>query len=184
MAKNFSEDRVFWDGAYVSNTPLIEIIQAHKEYWHQENQEKIPDLEVYVINLYQSIQNTTEKAITDPDGIQSREMEIKLSDRTSMYLEMLSAIMDHSGLSNRLITTGQKNSRNESGFRKDLENLLEEETNTLEYGNLPRKFSDLLINSFKVSKIGYIERGIDESKILGEAFEFSKRTIGSLKERI
>ncbi len=134
-------------------------------------------------NLYPSSQNPTEKAITDPDGIQGRELEIKFSDKTSLYLEMLSVIMDHSELSNRSITIGLKNSKNESNFKKDIETLLEEEINTMEYGNLPRKFSDLLVNSFKVSKIGYIERGIDESKIFGEAFEFSRKTIDSIREK-
>ncbi len=26
-------ERYFWDGAYLSNTPLRELIQAHRDYW-------------------------------------------------------------------------------------------------------------------------------------------------------
>ena len=34
-------DRYFWDGAYLSNTPLRELLQAHRDYWYEEgNDEK------------------------------------------------------------------------------------------------------------------------------------------------
>src|SRR3954451_14586304 len=29
-------DRYFWDGAYLSNTPLRELLQAHRDYWYEE----------------------------------------------------------------------------------------------------------------------------------------------------
>lgn|SRR5215218_116082 len=29
------ETRYFWDGAYLSNTPLREVLQYHKDYWHK-----------------------------------------------------------------------------------------------------------------------------------------------------
>jgi NTE family protein len=29
------ETRYFWDGAYLSNTPLREVLQYHKHYWHK-----------------------------------------------------------------------------------------------------------------------------------------------------
>jgi len=85
-------------------------------------------------------------------------------------------------LSNRLSTIGLKNSRNESDFINDIKALLEEETTSLEYGNPSGRYSYLFLNYFKISKIGYIERDIDENKIFGEAFEFSRKTIDNLRE--
>lgn len=42
------ETRYFWDGAYLSNTPLREVLQYHKGYWHKlyGPDRDDPDLEV------------------------------------------------------------------------------------------------------------------------------------------
>lgn len=61
------QPRIFWDGAYLSNTPLREVIQAHQNYWKEMKIEEIPPLEIYIVNLYP----TTEKGFTsDADTIQ------------------------------------------------------------------------------------------------------------------
>ena len=39
--------RTFWDGGYLSNTPLREVIQAHRDYW-MDSKKIVPDLEVYI----------------------------------------------------------------------------------------------------------------------------------------
>ena len=70
--------RKFWDGGVLSNTPLRELIGKHKSFWHNEidkkklengmwktdkenlDDDKIPDLEVYIISLWSS------KEIRDP----------------------------------------------------------------------------------------------------------------------
>ena len=30
-----NEEHIFWDGGFRSNTPLREVIQAHRDYWHK-----------------------------------------------------------------------------------------------------------------------------------------------------
>jgi hypothetical protein len=42
------KDRYFWDGAYLSNTPLRELLQAHRDYWHKVRRTEVPDLEIYI----------------------------------------------------------------------------------------------------------------------------------------
>jgi NTE family protein len=59
--------RYFWDGQLLSNTPLRELIGEHKKYWESEldpkklesevltgeiHGQKVPDLEVYIANLW------------------------------------------------------------------------------------------------------------------------------------
>jgi NTE family protein len=47
--------RYFWDGGLLSNTPFRELLQAHEDYWvNVEKCDKIPDLEVYLVNLHPS----------------------------------------------------------------------------------------------------------------------------------
>lgn len=47
-----NHERIFWDGGYRSNTPLREVIQAHRDYWHkirkhtEEEEEEDKDKEV------------------------------------------------------------------------------------------------------------------------------------------
>src|SRR4051794_15352108 len=59
------EEYIFWDGGYRSNTPLRELIQAHTDYYwnktrdhkvlqHEEENEEVPDLEVYIADLWPS----------------------------------------------------------------------------------------------------------------------------------
>ena len=44
---------VFWDGGIASNTPLRELIQAHKDYWQDvKGVAKIPDLDVYIVDVW------------------------------------------------------------------------------------------------------------------------------------
>ena len=74
--------REFWDGGILSNTPIKELIQTHKEFWEnrigskelkdsilEEANLAVPDLEIYLINLWHS--NDT-SVPSDPDGITER----------------------------------------------------------------------------------------------------------------
>ncbi len=91
------EQRTFWDGAFLSNTPLRELLQKHKDFWtryfkandikydnigehesriYQDQSlgrssgiPKIPDLEVFIINLY---------PVMRPRMIPSQKIETKL----------------------------------------------------------------------------------------------------------
>ena len=59
--------RCFWDGGLLSNTPFRELIQAHEDYWvNVRHCDKIPDLEVYLVNLHPS---KIETIPIDHDGV-------------------------------------------------------------------------------------------------------------------
>ena len=47
--------RKFWDGGLLSNTPLRELLQSHREYWiNVENKDEAPDLDIYIVNVHPS----------------------------------------------------------------------------------------------------------------------------------
>jgi NTE family protein len=90
-------DRYFWDGAYLSNTPLKELIQLHREYWYEEgNEEKkhVPHLEVYIVNLYPTVEKENELP-ADADTIVDREMDIRFHDRTQNDIQVAQLISDY-----------------------------------------------------------------------------------------
>ena len=52
-----NDEHIFWDGGFRSNTPLREVIQVHRDYWHKEgigDENDVPDLEVYIVDLWPS----------------------------------------------------------------------------------------------------------------------------------
>ena len=105
-----NENRTYWDGGLLSNTPLRELLQCHKDYWlsyleeeEVEKQQKkklgtakynfdnhdeqtkiektVPDLEVYIIDLFPAVE--LDKQIPSyGDIIQDRINDIRFHDRT------------------------------------------------------------------------------------------------------
>jgi len=127
-------DRYFWDGAYLSNTPLRELIQAHRDYWYEEgNDEKkyVPHLELYIVNLYPTVEKENELP-QDADTIEDREMDIRFHDRTQYDIKVAQLISDYiilyGQVKNLAITHLEKLGPNKSKeFLDDLENILNTE---------------------------------------------------------
>jgi NTE family protein len=74
--------RKFWDGGLLSNTPIRELLEAHRDYWvNVENKEEAPDLEVYIINVHPSTidLNNIPKYY---DEVKDRNNDILYGDRT------------------------------------------------------------------------------------------------------
>jgi NTE family protein len=87
------EEHIFWDGGFRSNTPLRELVQAHRDYWlsiakkkHQEEkgyeyENDVPNLEVYIADLWPS--ELKEDPISfDRNFIQHRQWDLILGDKT------------------------------------------------------------------------------------------------------
>jgi predicted acylesterase/phospholipase RssA len=75
----------FCDGGLLSNTPFRELLMAHQCYWLEKIERgsnmKIPDLEVYIVNLHPPTGRLIQA--DDPDGVKDRINELILSDRNS-----------------------------------------------------------------------------------------------------
>ena len=85
--------RSFYDGGFLNNTPLRELLQAHKDYWTRvagNVKAKIPDLDVYIVNVHPSKRNTIP---SDHDGVNDRVNDITYSDRNSGYDEMVTEVV-------------------------------------------------------------------------------------------
>jgi NTE family protein len=174
------QPRIFWDGAYLSNTPLREVIQAHQNFWRELRRSgeisEIPPLEVYIVNLYP----TTEKGFfPDADTVQDREIDIKFHDRTSYDLKVAEMTSDYVHLAKRLIETLEKN-----GLKDKAEEIINEITQvSRKRSGAKRTNKDLIEDRFEISKVVQIERSDDGDTIFGKAFEFSSLTIRHLKNQ-
>ncbi|HEY9387143.1 MAG TPA: patatin-like phospholipase family protein [Nitrososphaeraceae archaeon] len=188
-AKNKKEEpRIFWDGAYLSNTPLREVIQAHQNYWKEIGDGKtiIPDIEVYIVNLYP----TTEKNFSsDADTIKDREVDISFHDRTSYDIKVAEMTTDYINLSRQLqelvneAKSKIRDSKDKDTIDTKLKNLLSAETKSRRRNGKRRLYKELIEKRFEINKVVYIERSDDGNTIFGKSFDFSSFTIQQLKQR-
>jgi NTE family protein len=189
-AEEKEESRLFWDGAYLSNTPLRELLHLHKHYWQDVRKETIelkegsgkitlaPDLEVYIVNLYPSIEGEVPR---DADAIQDREIDIKFHDRTKYDVKVAEMTSDYLELIEKLINIGYKHAEDDSVFKADLEKLLNEKTKSKKRAGEKRTYKDILDGRADITKVVYIDRRDDGNTIFGKAFEFSSKTIRELE---
>jgi NTE family protein len=156
-AKN--ETRYFWDGAYLSNTPLRELLHLHRYYWYDKkieddskdkakkvtkedsdvNEKKkatwhVPHLEIYIINLYPTIEKRKEPP-KDADTIQDRELDIRFHDKTKYDKKVAEITTDYLILHGQLKNLALKyidpfDKGKIEAFEKDYEKLLEDDTQT------------------------------------------------------
>lgn len=176
---NGTEKRRFWDGIYLSNTPLRELLQLHRDYWFkvEGNKEPVPDLEIYIVDLYPTI----EKGIPeDADKIVDREFDILFHDKTKYDEKVARIVSDYINIGNKLIQLAKDKGATES----DIGKILNQPAVSKSRDTGSRSYNDLLDGRFNISKIVRIELGdYDDNDILGKAFDFSSVTIDKLRDR-
>lgn len=179
--------RYFWDGGLLSNTPFRELLQAHQEYWEKvENADKIPDLDVYIINVHPSgmDKNTIPN---DHDGIMDRKNDIIFGDRTSHHDEEISHLVtDYSNFAIQLRDLADKaiheidSKETKDRLNKKLQEILVTKTYRNERKDESRTYNDLMRNNFKLNKVIRIERTNYINSISGKIGDLTFETINKL----
>ena len=204
------EGRKFWDGGVLSNTPIRELLEAHKRFWEkrigsqnlensfkkmrskavvddpneykksQEQIQRIPDLELYIVNVFNSKENDANIrggniVPQDFDGVRDRHMDIKYSDGYDAKTDGL--ITDYLNLIERLISLGD----NDEVLREKINKILLDEYaprrfNTEEY----KRYIDILKDTFKIVKVVQIQRKDDSDSVSGKITDFTSETISKL----
>jgi NTE family protein len=183
------EPRKFCDGGILSNTPFRELLQAHRTYWKrvigEDKGDKIPDLDVYMINVHPSKQDIVP---TDLDGVKDRINDIIFSDRDSQYDEAVAdMIMDYIDVIDKLKELAKRHFKNNDEsdlFENEFENFLKT-TQAKSKGDLgeSRRYKDLLTGRFKLTKVIRIENENYEDSIAGKGADFTSETIEKLIEK-
>jgi NTE family protein len=183
--------RKFCDGGILSNTPFRELLQAHRDYWNgiivEDNDNKIPDLDVYIINVHPSKQD---KVPTDLDGVKDRINDITFMDRNSHYDEMVANLVtDYADMIDRLKELAKTYFENiqtkDIIFQNELESLLKNaEGKTSRVANEDRKYKDgLLKGRFRLTKVIRIENESYKDSISGKVGDFTSQSIRNLIEK-
>lgn len=180
----------FWDGGLLSNTPIRELIQAHKDFWEYKLDSKelensileeasfnVPDLELYIVNLWHS--DDDDVAPSDPDGMTERLRDIKLHDQYYLKESILQTHYIH--LIEKLIQLGISNYNNNNyELKNDINKILQNNTASIDTTEIPKKYLDIIKAQFKITKIESIERRDDHDTISAKDGDFTSETINKL----
>lgn len=183
--------RHFWDGVYLSNTPLRELLQAHRDYWHKVKglTDNIPKLVVYIVDLYPTSERGLPKA---PDEIIDRQYDVLFHDKTVYDEKVAHLVTDYVDLSKRMkeLATNAidevKEKSKKDMLKAELDAILGTKAKSMSRDGKDRFYgTDLLEGKFEV-EVYRIERSEDKDKedtdISGKAFDFSSRSINQLRD--
>lgn len=178
--------RQLWDGGYLSNTPLRELLTAHKNYWMEylrrnrgnKNQPFIqtPELEVYIINLHPLAPKDIPQ---DKDLIDDRESDILFHDRTTYDEQVAYAFTDFVDMTSELVELARSN-----GLSKNVEEILEKKAKSISRVGEYRftTYRDLFLGKPRISKVWRIDRLESTDATFGKITDFTPSTIRKLIE--
>jgi NTE family protein len=178
--------RYFWDGGLLSNTPLRELLEAHRNYWlkvKKVGEDAVPSLNVYIVDVWPSRE---EHIPFDLDGAKDRLIDITLSDKTDYDQKVADIVSDYIQLfhKTREIAFNHIKDQNERDkFKAKLTELLTTENtkrSTHRTGE-PRTYEELIKGRFDV-KVIRIERKNSINDISNKLLDYSVDTLKQLRD--
>jgi NTE family protein len=184
---NSGSPRYFWDGALLSNTPLRELISEHTLFWKDKigienpvdalwegkKEEKVPDLDVYIVNVWPTKENDIPH---DQDLTKDRMYDIMGCDKTDYDLKVATIVSDYMDLTLKLIRLAKDKRISKDDVIEILNKLARSKFRT----GKPRMYMDLLKGKFDVNEVLRIERRDDLHSISNKWADWSSMTISEL----
>ena len=196
--------RCCWDGGLLSNSPLREVIGAHKLFWELQkggkavdiktsswnefskgNKFDIPNLQVYIVDLWPSKE---QEIPNDHDKVLDRKNDITYQNKTDYDQKVAVFVSDYIDLVEKIgnIAVEAINSINDESKKKTLTNrfnrLLADDAKSKQRDGKPRKYQDLIKGRFDLDTAFQLERKDDPDTISNKWFDLSKTTIRKLIE--
>jgi NTE family protein len=175
------DGRKFWDGGILSNTPLRELLQAHRDYWLKDMKVEVPSLEVYIINVWPSAEMTVP---SDYDGVKDRRNDITHSDKTDYDQKIAALVTDYVKLykmTKEIAIKHIKDQNEQKRFQEDLtEYLKKTRTESRKRTGDVRRYNDLINGRFDLKRVVTIERKDDADSISNKWADYTSETIDML----
>lgn len=170
--------RQFWDGGMASNTPLRELIQAHKDYWLKVNGQgkddvTVPDLEVYIVDVWP----TREEILPiDQDGVKDRYYDLLLCDKTDYDEKVANIVSDYVTLTKDLIGLA----KSKKIPKTEIDGILSRPAKSSHRSGVGRTYNDLIQGRFDID-VKRIERITNiDNDISNKLFDYSVDTVKEL----
>lgn len=175
--------RQFWDGGILSNSPLRELLQAHRDYWKNVQKAPTPDLDVYIINVWPGRE---EPAPTDYDGVKDRKNDIMYGDKNEYDQKVAIMVGDYIDLfsETKKLAIEHISDQERPAFEESITEFLNGTK-----GKIPqskkrsgeeRTFADLIDGRLKLKKVITIERIDDPNSNSDKWADFTAETIDKL----
>jgi NTE family protein len=168
----------------LSNTPLREVLQAHRDYWHKDRKTKIvPDLDVYVVNVWPSEEKTIP---LDHDAVKDRRNDITYADKTEYDQKIALVVTDYVYFINQLrgIATDAvkavENTVEKRQLMTKLDGILEKKGKSFKRTGIRRKYGDLIKGRFNLNQVITIERKDDPHSISNKWADYTSETTDML----
>jgi predicted acylesterase/phospholipase RssA len=181
---NLEDYSRFWDGGVLSNTPLRELIQSHKDYWKTvenktDSESTIPKLEVYIIDIWPSVDGYP--VPSDLDGIRDRKNDLTYQDVTPYDEKVANMISDYYNFSGALMKLAER----KGASKAEIDTILDMPSKSSHRTGELRRYRDLVNEDerFEITKIIRIERSADINDIANKWCDFSLGTISKLFEQ-
>jgi NTE family protein len=196
--------RCCWDGGLLSNSPLREVISAHKLFWELQREAKhedietsswnefskgnrfdIPNLQVYIVDLWPPKE---EEIPIDHDKVLDRKNDITYQNKTGYDQKVAVFVSDYIDLVEKIgdIAVEAINSINDKNKKDALNSrfnsLLAEPAKSKQRDGDARKYQDLIKGRFDLDTAFHLERKDDTDTISNKWFDLSKTTIRKLIE--
>ena len=115
--------RPFMDGFYLSNTPLREVLQAHRDYWYKIRglDENVPSLDIYIGDLYTAKEKGTPE---DPDSISNRVQNVLYHDKSKYDEKVATMVSDYINIIRALMKMSNEKGISEVEIYNKLNNEL------------------------------------------------------------
>lgn len=122
LQSNISSHRRFWFGGILSNTPLRDLIRSHQDYWTEvEEAEKIPDLEVYVVDVWPSMEDKKYTIRPDYDSVIDRKKGLTYQDKTPYDEKVANIVSDYFNLTKELLNLAKEKNATPEEINKILD---------------------------------------------------------------
>jgi NTE family protein len=172
------------DGFYLSNTPLREVLQAHRDYWYKIRglDENVPSLDIYIGDLYTAKENGTPE---DPDSISNRVQNVLYHDKSKYDEKVATMVSDYINIIRALMKISNEKGISEVEIYNRLDNELKNKVQSTNRKGETRHIHDLINGRIAIKHLQRIEYAecqnlSDSHDIHGKAFDFSRRTIKDL----
>jgi NTE family protein len=181
------EERTFWDGSLLSNTPMRELIHMHREFWLEyikqvrkkkvwngEEGEKIPELDIYIVNLWPT--RLKNKPVPyDNDFVNDRLFDLIFHDKTPYEEKVTKMTTDYINIISKLLPLARKTNSEE--VDKILDKNKAASRNHL---NEERTYRMLLEGQFEIKRVVRVERSDDADSVSIDLTDYSWKTTDKL----
>ena len=123
LPEDNGQPRPFMDGFYLSNTPLREVLQAHRDYWYKIRglDENVPSLDIYIGDLYTAKEKGTPE---DPDSISNRVQNVLYHDKSKYDEKVATMVSDYINIIRALMKIAIEKGISEDEIYNKLDNEL------------------------------------------------------------